>query len=613
MKMVRLALGLLLASTVMSAALLAREDGAREVPAPQATTGYLAKVALPKAAPTIAAGAADAVLTPPTPAPAGRFTSQQVARVNALMARMTIEQKAGQVFMVFFNGATVSRDLKAMIRDRQVGGVVLFNKTGNLQTLQQADALIAGAQAEATSAGAGIPLFVAVDQEGGEVARLPAGATRFPSNMAIGATGSVEHARRIAESIARELRAVGVNMNLAPVLDVNDNPDNPVIGLRSFGSSPDLVAALGAAMVDAYRDNGIIAVAKHFPGHGNTSDDSHLRLPVVRRSAEELWSTELAPFRAAIVAGLDAVMTAHVAYPALDPDEQLPATLSPRVLRDVLRNRLAFDGLIVSDSITMDAIDGNRDLLLAVLAAFRAGVDIIAFGPDRNYSTARQGDVMARFVKAVQADSFLTARLDESVRRILLVKAGYGLLDWRPPEPSFDPRRIAGAEAHRAVARDSVTLVQNRGALLPLAADSRPLLVVPSGVGSVAGPLRACLPKLRVVQVARNPTSREVARAIQASANASAVIVATANARRYPGQVRLVESLEAARPGRVAVAARWSAYDLLAFPQVGAYLATYGDAPASLEMLAAVVCGQEKARGRLPVELPGLFVVGHGL
>ena len=203
------------------------------------------------------------------------------------------------------------------------------------------------------------------------------------------------------------------------------------------------------------------------------------------------------------------------------------------------------------------------------------------------------------------------------MRRILLAKARYGILDWQPPGPSFDPRSIAGAEAHReaarTVARDSVTLAQNRGALLPLAADSRPLLVAPSGVGDVAGPLRACLPKLRVLQVARNPSRRDVTRAVQASADASAIIVATTNARRYPGQVRLVESLEASRPGRVAVAALWSAYDLLAFPQVSAYLATYGDTPAALEMLAAVICGQEKARGRLPVELPGLFAVGHGL
>ncbi len=614
MKRVRLVLRLLLAGAVLLAAFFARESGgARRAPALQATAGDLAEAA----APTIAAGAADAALLPPTPAPAGRFTSQQAARVNALMSRMTLEQKAGQVFMVFFSGARVSRDLTMMIRDQHVGGVVLFNKTGNLQSLRQAVALIASAQAEAVASGAGIALFVAVDQEGGDVARLPAGATRFPGNMAIGATGSVGHARRVAESVARELRAVGVNMNLAPVLDVNDNPDNPVIGLRSFGSSPDLVAALGAAMVAAYRDNGIIAVAKHFPGHGNTSDDSHSRLPVVRRSADELWATELAPFRAAIAAGLDAVMTAHVAYPAFDPDEQLPATLSPRVLRDVLRERLAFDGLIVSDSITMDAIDGKRDLLLAVLAAFRSGVDVIAFGADRNASAVRQRDVMARFVKAVQADSFLTARLDESVRRILLAKARYGILDWQPPGPPLDLRSVVGAEAHReaarAVARDSVTLAQNRGALLPLAGDSRPLLVVPSGVGDVAGPLRACLPKLRVLQIARNPSSRDVARAVRASADASAVIVATASARRYAGQVRLVESLEAARPGRVAVAALWSAYDLLAFPQVSAYLATYGDTPASLEMLAAVVCGHEKARGHLPVELPGLFAVGHGL
>lgn len=394
MKVVRLSLGPLLAGAALSVALFAPAGGpAREAPATQALAAGLAAAALPPSAPTVVASAADAPLTASTPAPMGRFTPQQVARVNALMARMTLEQKAGQVFMVFFSGAKVSRDLKTMIRDQHVGGVVLFNKTGNLQTLSQAAAMIAGAQTEAVAAGAGIALFVAVDQEGGDVVRLPAGATRFPSNMAIGATGSVEHARRVAEITARELRAVGVNMNLAPVLDVNDNPDNPVIGLRSFGSSPALVAALGSAMVGAYRANGIIAVAKHFPGHGNTAEDSHVRLPVVRRSVDELWATELAPFRAAITAGLDAVMTAHVAYPALDPDEQLPATLSPRVLRDVLRNRLAFDGLIVSDSITMDAIDGNQDLLLAVLAAFRSGVDVITFGADRNYSTARQRDV----------------------------------------------------------------------------------------------------------------------------------------------------------------------------------------------------------------------------
>ena len=570
----------------------------------------------PRIAPTSAAGAAEAALTTPTPAPVGRFSSQQVARVNALMSRMTIDQKAGQVFLVFFRGAAVSRELVAMIRDQSIGGLVLFNITGNLQTLPQAASLIAGAQAQAVASGAGVALFVAVDQEGGDVTRLPAGATRFPSNMALGATGSTEHARRVAEITARELRAVGVNMNLAPVLDVNDNADNPVIGVRSFGSSPDLVAKLGVAMLGAYRDEGIVAVAKHFPGHGGTADDSHLVLPVVRRDEAGLWATELAPFRAAIQAGLDAVMTAHVVFPAFESDETLPATLSSKVLGGLLRDRLAYDGLIVSDSITMNAIDGNREPLDAVLAAFRAGVDVIAFGADRNRSTALQRDVISRFAEAVRADPALKARLDESVRRILLVKADYGILDWQPSQ-AVDPRAVAGVAAHldeaRAVARDSVTLVKVTAALLPLPEDSRPLLVLPRGVGDLAAPLRACRSSLRTVQVARDPTAGDVARVNRAAASASVIIVASADARRYPGQQRLIQALLPDFSGRLIVAAVWSPYDLMAFPSVGTYVATYGDTPESLAALAAVLCGMDKARGRLPVELPGLFPAGHGI
>jgi beta-N-acetylhexosaminidase len=527
---------------------------------------------------------------------------------------MSMEEKVGQLFMVFFRGPTVSSALTSMIRDQHVGGIVLFNHTGNLQSLPQATRLISAAQSLAIQNGARVPLFVAVDQEGGIVDRLPSPATDFPGAMALGATGSVSLARRVAEVTAVELRSIGVNMNLAPVLDVNDNADNPVIGVRSFGSSPQQVAALGEAMIEAYRANGIIAVAKHFPGHGSTTIDSHRGLPVVPRTLGQLRSVELVPFQVAVVAGVDAIMTAHVSYPYVEPDRKLPATLSPRVLQALLRDEMAFEGVIVSDSMTMGAIARDFSVAEACLLAFRAGADVLTFDGSAGGSAARQRQVMERLIKAIREDGVLQGRLDESVRRVLLLKARYGILDWRPPAgPAAGGEGWAAhQETARQVARESVTLVKDEQALVPVAGSADVLLIQPAGV-DLAAALRACHPEVRVARASLNPSSREATRLARMAGSAEVVVVATLDAREHAGQARLVSVVAEKLSNRLIVAAVQSPYDLLAFPGVSSYLAAYSDRPASLAALADVLCGREQPAGRLPVALPGLYARGHGL
>ena len=259
-------------------------------------------------------------------------------------------------------------------------------------------------------------------------------------------------------------------MNLAPVLDVNDNPDNPVIGLRSFGSSPDEVARLGVAMIETYRAAGILATAKHFPGHGNTSVDSHVGLPVVTQDMAHLRAVELAPFQAAIRAGVDAIMTAHVLFPALEGSAGHPATLSSRVLQDLLRREMGFNGLIVTDSMTMGALFKTYGVNQATELALRAGADVLAFGADVGHTPAEQVPAYRHLLALVQTDPELRQRLDESVQRILRVKAQYGLLAWQPVDAQA-ALQVLGQASHLAaaqqIARASVTLLRDDQARLP--------------------------------------------------------------------------------------------------------------------------------------------------
>lgn len=276
-----------------------------------------------------------------------------------------LERQAASLFTVGFSGKAVSDDLRSLL-ERGVGGVILFSR--NVGT--PAEVLELNREIKRI---AGRPLLLAVDQEGGQVARLRRGFTELPTMRVVGATGSAALARELGALIGRELRAVGFDMNYAPVLDVDTNPQNPVIGDRSFGRTPELVTELGLALAAGLQDAGIAACGKHFPGHGDTSQDSHLELPRLPHSWERLARVELQPFRAAAQAGIASFMTAHVIFPAIDATH--PATMSRAVMTGILREQLGYDGLVVSDDVEMKAIADNFGIDDAVRLGLQAGVD----------------------------------------------------------------------------------------------------------------------------------------------------------------------------------------------------------------------------------------------
>jgi len=523
-----------------------------------------------------------------------------------------MEQKVGQLFVVYFADPDFSPDLEQMITEYHVGGIIIFGR--NVTSLADLAHLINDAQDAAISAEPGIPLFVATDQEGWPVLRLQEGATIFPSTMAVGATASMTDAQLMATIMASEMKAVGINMNLAPVMDVNSNPANPIIGIRSFGSSPRLVSRLGTAMIGTYQAQGIIATAKHFPGHGDTSLDSHLSLPIITHDWARLEAVELAPFRAAISTGVDCIMTAHISLPAVDPTPNQPATLSPPILQGLLRDQMGFEGLIATDSLGMTAITDRYDVASAAALAFQAGADLLMFGDDPGHDPSEQRPAYERVLQLVKGGSVPMSRLDDAVRRILLLKAKRGILDWQPVVTERIAEEVGTTEhmaAARQVALDSITLLRDDEHLLPLNPESSILVVCPPGAAGLGRVMQAYGSDIHLLEVGITPSGAQIEEVMAEAQGAEVVVLGTLNVQRYSEQVALVEATHADH--RLITVALRSPYDLLSYPHVSTYLATYGQAPASMEALAEVLFGFEAPRGRLPVELPGLYAVGDGL
>lgn len=334
---------------------------------------------------------------------------------------MTLEQKIGQMLLFGWQGATeaenqtINPHAAALIDELSVGGVILMGRNvGPPDALRQ---MLGELQQRATMRGLP-PLFVATDQEGGRVQRLtPPHYEQRPSAWTVGQSGDALTARESAAAIGRELKSVGINWDFAPVLDVNNNPENPVIGNRSYGDDPERVAQLGAAAVRGFQeDAGILACGKHFPGHGDTDTDSHLALPRIPHGRERLDAVELRPFRAAMDAGLAAVMTAHILFPALDAE--LPATLSPAILTGLLRREMGFDGLIITDSMEMDGVTQGWGSAEAAVLAVIAGADIVLCC----HTLATQQAIRDALIEAVQSQRITEARLDESLTRIAAAK-----------------------------------------------------------------------------------------------------------------------------------------------------------------------------------------------
>lgn len=539
------------------------------------------------------------------------------------MRGMPVESKVGQLLMIGFHGREPLPETLALIGRCRPGGLIFFGSN-----LDRADRLRALASDLAQAVGEGterhIAPFLSIDQEGGVVARLTEdqGWVVFPGNMAIGATGPAadSFAFATAQAIGRQLRSVGLNMNLAPVLDVNNNPANPIIGVRAFSDDPAEVARLGAAAVRGFAAAGVASVGKHFPGHGDTSTDSHVELPAVAHDRPRLDRVELAPFRSAIAAGVDAIMTAHVTFPALDPRPGVPATLSPAALTGLLREEMGFSGLIMTDALEMKAVSDHFAVGEAAVLAVLAGADIILVGQAPDAALEAQAALLA----AVRSGRVRAEVLDAAVGRVLHLKRRLGLLPGtgRPRVDAAAASPAADADLALAVARASVTLVRDAAGLLPLDPGStgRELLLVgpatDPGIGSSGHPgsgvgLGEHL-RRRGAQVAEwlypeRPDFDAIAAAREAVRRALAagasVILVTAAPRITPERAELARVVVAEGGSRLVWASLYSPYDLVSAPEAPAYVVTYSFRPASRQALAEALFGEIPFRGKAPVSI----------
>ncbi|TVL91695.1 glycoside hydrolase family 3 protein [Streptomyces sp. SAJ15] len=570
------------------------------------------------------------------------------ARLRALISRMTLEEKVGQLFVmrVYGHSATAPDPVDAeanrketgvanaaeLVEAYHVGGIIYFAWAHNTREPHQIADLSNGIQRAGLAQPTPLPLLISTDQEHGIVARVGAPATLFPGAMALGAGGSTEDVRTAARVAGAELAAMGIRQDYAPVADVNVNPANPVIGVRSFGADPQAVARLVAAQVRGYQRGGVAATAKHFPGHGDTTVDSHVGLPLITHSRAEWERLDAPPFRAAIAAGIDAIMTAHLLFPALDPVDD-PATLSRRILTGVLRGELGFDGVVVTDSLGMAGVREKYGDARVPVLALKAGADQLLNPPD--LPTAWRG-----VHQAVRDGELSEARLDASILRILELKARRGLFaDPYTSDRAVD--RTVGVPAHlRAadrIAGRTTTLVADDAGLLPLSPRrQRSLLVVgvdpaaPSGTG---GPptavLARALTELGFAAEALStgtgsrpdPTPERIAAAVARARGRDAVLVATYNVGPSSGQRTLVAELTATGVPVVHLALR-NPYDIAQLTGYGlaASLATYSWTDVELRAAARVLAGRVRPHGRLPVAVPRaddpsrlLYPIGHGL
>jgi beta-N-acetylhexosaminidase len=543
-------------------------------------------------------------------------------RVEERLASMTLEDKVGQLFMVYVHGEAADTDHAdavasnlerlgaengaAFVASYKPGGIIYFDWANSLSDPEQIAALSDGLQKAAE-----VPLLIATDQEYGTVVRIGEPATQFPGAMPLGATRDAEVARQAAEAAGVELRAMGLNLNFAPDADVNVDPANPVIGVRSYSSDPDLVARFATAQAGGYQAGGVAVSAKHFPGHGDTGTDSHLGLPIITHTAEEWERIDAPPFTAAIAAGTDMVMSGHLQFPALD-DSLKPATLSAPILTGLLREKLGFEGVIITDSLEMQGVRSEYGDERVPVMALQAGADMLLMPPD--FPLAYEA-VLA----AVESGELTEERIDASVRRLLALKTARGIIG----EPSTDPAGIdaVGADEHRQIAHDiadrSITLLANDGTL-PLAAGKA--LVTGWGENTTARlteALNSAGLQAEALVTGDEPSADQSKAAVTAAANHDLVVVATFNVKAGGAQANLVaELLKTGVP--VVTAAVGTPYDAAHLGAVNASLASYSYTGASLASLAKVITGAVDPSGTLPVDVPNAnggtaYAFGHGL
>jgi beta-N-acetylhexosaminidase len=541
---------------------------------------------------------------------------------------MTLRDEVAQLIFIPFHGAPPNsrsreyRNFARLIRETRVGGLILINAS-NGRVVRKAEPYALAAFLNRVQRMAGVPLLVGADFERGASMRVE-GTTVFPHAMAFGAAGDPAFSRFEGEVTAREARALGVHWVYYPVADVNNNPDNPILNIRSFGEDPGEVAAHVKAFIEgAHSDkrNLVLATAKHFPGHGDTAVDSHLNLATVNADRERLDRLELPPFRAAIEAGVDAIMTAHIAVPALAPPD-LPATLSPAILTGLLRGEMGFQGLVVTDALDMGGIAQGFSGAEAAVRALEAGADVLLMPADPEAA-------LKAVVATVESGRLTRRRIQESVVAILSAKERVGLERKRFVDLEAIGDVVDSPEASeraQEIARRAVTLVRNGGNLVPLAAPERACYAVMvenrySSDGQVfTQEVRKRAPRAPIASLDASMPRDALDDAIRGlPACQSYAVAAFAAVSAYRGSVGLagelphaVETLIASGQP-VALVALGNPYLLRDFPGVTAYLATFSNVPPSEVAAVEALFGEIDIRGHLPVSIPGLANYGEGL
>lgn len=565
--------------------------------------------------------------------------------VTRTLAKMTLDEKIGQLIFTSFNAAYMSTDgdeferLRHLVRDLKVGGIHVFGSAEALPQVmlnpvwgggpasRKGDPYAAATTLNRLQSESAIPLLTSGDFEGG-AAYILNGATRLPRAMVIGATGDEQMAFKAGVVAATEARAVGVNIDFYPVVDVNNNARNPIINLRSFGEDPAFVSTMAVAYIKGIQSTGAFATAKHFPGHGDTNVDTHLGLAVINHPRERLDQVELVPFKAAIAAGVDAVMSSHIVLPALDPTPGIPATLSRPILTGLLRNELKFNGLIFTDSMTMDAISKMFSHDKAAAMAVRAGVDFVLQSPD--------DDAALKGIKAaVAAGEVDESQINASVERILRAKARLGLHLNRQVDVAAIAEKF-GTRANAQIAQEindrGLTLIKDERNQVPLAVPRDANLLYLSVLDYASGwregiPSRTIVPELKkrwpnltTVEVTDRTTASEYELIRALTRRADAVVagvfvrIASFSGRMdlSQPQIALLDSVAAQDKPFVTVCFG-NPYTATFLPKLPAVLLGYEFSDFTERAAAKALAGEIPIGGRLPISLPGMFPVGHGL
>lgn len=552
--------------------------------------------------------------------------------ISNAISKMTIEEKVGQMLMPDFRtwkGKNVTEmlpEIQQLVKKYHLGGVILFRE--NVVTTEQTARLVSDYQDASEKFG----LLLTIDQEGGIVTRLQSG-TDMPGNMALGATRSTDISYNVGNAIGEELASLGINMNFAPVMDVNNNPDNPVIGVRSFGEDPQLVADLGVAYTKGLQDAGVAATAKHFPGHGDTAVDSHLGLPEVPHDKERLKEVELYPFQKAMEAGIDAIMTAHVTFPKIDGTKAIskktgeeiavPATLSYKVLTELMREEMGYEGVITTDAMNMNAIADHFGPVDAAIRAVKAGTDIVLMPVGLE-------EVATGLLSSVKNGEISEDRIEASVKRILTLKIKRGVIKEENPlsveEKIANALEVVGSPKHKEIEKEaaekSITLVKNDGALpLNLNSEDQVVVVGNTYIGDLGNAIKKRHENTTVISTGSSYAL--TAAQLEQIKNASAVVVGSYTfsvSGRSPSnaQMKMINQIIDLTDAPVIGVGIRNPYDIMAFPEIDAYLTQYGFRPASFEAVAGAITGEFSPTGKLPITIPDLnggvlYEFGHGL